>query len=165
MANDIREANGHEMVGIEMLAALDAHLIRDEEHLQDRLKTIPNAWRDYRLAKSLIEKIVGKLYDTLPQKQLLHMQRLASTFEVVVRPKPFTKRGAYMSAIDNLDLKVLINTVMNDECAMCLKDYRECKKCPIRSALMNVAPPNKVGNNSFCEYRNITVQREDGDYL
>lgn len=45
----IMEAHGKEIKNIEFLAGLDAQLIQGQEILKERLLTIPNGWRNFRL--------------------------------------------------------------------------------------------------------------------
>ena len=49
--SNIMEANCREVHAIEFLAGLDGQLSNNEQHLTPRLKSIPNAYRDYRLAR------------------------------------------------------------------------------------------------------------------
>ena len=48
--DNIMEANAREIHTIEFLAGLDAQLVEGQENLRDRLRLIPNGWRDFRLA-------------------------------------------------------------------------------------------------------------------
>ena len=86
------ELNALEIHGIEFLAGLDAQLYRFNGPPEPRLKSIPNGWRDYRLAMTLVAKVLDKLYDTMPRKTLLKFQRLNEISEVIVRPRPASRK-------------------------------------------------------------------------
>lgn len=73
----IMEANAREVHVIEFLAGLDAQLVEGQEILRDRLRLIPNGWRDFRLAVKSTERVLDAVYSTLPNKALVHMQKLA----------------------------------------------------------------------------------------
>ena len=75
--NNIMEANAREIHTIEFLAGLDAQLVEGQENLRDRLRLIPNGWRDFRLAVKSTERVLDAVYSTLPTKTLVHMQKLA----------------------------------------------------------------------------------------
>lgn len=125
-------ANARELHNIEFLAGLDRQLYEGQEILKPRLQKIPGAWRDFRLATTLITKLMDKVYATLPPKTLRHMLRLCSNGEIVIRPKPMIRIPENdVQIVTNEDLKVLINCCIAAECAMCIKDYPAQKKVPL----------------------------------
>ena len=160
---NIKELNSYEIAGIEYLAAIDSQLVHSEKHLEARLKSIPDAWRQYRIAQTAIEKALDALYATVPTKVLLHMQRLASNGEVVIRHKSITKTNDAQLVPEDV-LKLLINLAMESQCAICLKDGKEAKRCKLRKGLMLIAPPDKV-NESGCSYSDVAMQNELGEYI
>ena len=89
--DNIMEANAREIHTIEFLAGLDAQLVEGQENLRDRLRLIPNGWRDFRLAVKSTERVLDAIYSTLPNKTLVHMQKLAQHGQIVIRPKPTVK--------------------------------------------------------------------------
>lgn len=121
-------ANARELHNIELIAGLDARLIAGEKALEPRLRQIPGAWRNWRLAASCIGKVLDGIYATLPERTLLHMEKLCKCGEAIIRPKPMIKMPNDVQIVLNDDLKLLINTTISAECAMCLKDAREQKK-------------------------------------
>jgi hypothetical protein len=56
-----------------------------------------------------------------------------------------------MVLISDIHLAQLCEAVMESECLMCLKTGGEVDKCPIRQALLEVAPPTEI-NGFRCEY-------------
>lgn len=159
------ELNALEIHGIEFLAGLDAQLYRFNGPLEPRLKSIPNGWRDYRLAMTLVEKVLDKLYDTMPTKTLLKFQRLNEISEVIVRPRPASRKGQYMQIVDNDDLKLLINKAIEHECAICMRRGGEVRSCPLRRALMDIAPPEELVKDGSCNYQAVAQQNELGEYI
>ena len=159
-------ANAREIHVIEFLAGLDCQLISAQEILKPRLDTIPNGWRDFRLGATRIEKVLDAVYATLPTKPLQHMDRLHRYGEVVLRPKPLIKiPGDMVQIVDNDDLKLLINTTIAAECAMCVKDAREQKKCKLRAVLENIAPTEAIHKNGLCAYVDVAAGNEYGEYI
>jgi hypothetical protein len=63
------------------------------------------------------------------------------------------------------DLKLLINTSIAAECAMCVKDGREQKKCALRKALENIAPTAAVHENGLCAYVDVAAGNAFGEYI
>lgn len=157
--------NARELHNIEFLAGLDAQLIQGEEILKPRLSKIPGAWRDYRLASSRIQSVLDRVYKTLPDKTLRHMARLCQCGEVIIRPKPMIKMPDDAQIIMKDDLKLLINTSIAAECAICLKDARAQKKCALRKALENIAPTAAVHENGMCAYVDVAAGNALGEYI
>lgn len=162
----VMEASSREVHFIEFIAGLDAQVHNGEAHLKERLQTIPDGWRQYRIAKSAINKVINGLYDTLPDKTLAHMTDLIARGEVIIRPKPVCKDMGNVQIVQTADLKLLINHAMAAECAMCMKEGREQKKCELRKALMCICPPTQLNRNStLCPYIDVANACDIGHYI
>ena len=161
----IMEANAREVHAIEFLAGLDCQLIHDQEILRKRLESIPNGWRNFRLAVTTTQKILDQVYDTLPTKTLLHMQRLCKYGEVIIRPRPMIKMPDDVQIVAKDDLIMLLNTTIGSECALCVKDAAEQKKCKLRKCLMNVAPTGALRPDGLCSYIDVVTGNELGKYI
>ena len=161
----IIEPNAREIQAIEYLAAIDCQLIASQKQLENRLKQIPNGWRDYRLATTRIERVLDAVYETLPEKTLKHLYRLSTNGEVVIRPKSITKRPDDVQIVGTDDLKMLINVAMASECAVCMKDIREQKRCKLRKALECIAPAKELPANGLCAYAEVAANSEYGMYI
>lgn len=155
----VMPANGREMRVIERLAGFDKQLIEGEKHLKARLKSIPNAWRDFRLACTCTEKVLDEVYSTLPYKNLLHVQKLVTFGETVIRQKPAIKLPGDVQFVNVDDLKYLINVAISAECAVCSKDKREQKKCKLRDALSTIALPAALKNDGLCPYTHVAEKQ------
>ena len=161
----IIEANAREVHVIEFLAGLDAQLVQGQDFLRERLKLIPNGWRDFRLAAKSTERVLDAVYNTLPNKTLVHMQNLAKYGQIVIRPKPTVRMHDDMQIVCADDLKLLINAAIASECLMCVKDAREQKKCKLRKTLMNIAPTAAVHKDGLCAYIDVVAGNEFGEYI
>lgn len=161
----IMDPNAKEVHAIEYLAGLDRQLIGAQEVLKPRLDKIPNGWRDFRLAVTRTEKVLDAVYETLPAKTLRHMEKLSMLGEVVIRPKPMIKMPDDVQIVQSDDLRVLINSAMTAECAICVNDRREQKKCRLRKILSVIAPANTVSADGLCPYTNVAAKCEYGQYI
>ena len=159
----IREMNSKELHRFELLACLDVQLMGGQEPLEARLRSIPNGWRDYKLALTLVGKLVQKLYDTMPDKAIQHMVQLMRHGEAVVRMKPIGG-GQYFQPVDVKDLKILINTCIDSECLICGKEGTDIRKCPLRRALSVIAPPVDAEKGE-CAYRYVVEHSKVGEYI
>ena len=160
---DRKDANAHEVHAIEFIAGLDAQLSNNERYLEKRLKSIPDGWRKYRCAKKLLEQVIDGLYDTLPTKTMLHMQRLLNSGEIVIRPKPIIRD--YVQIIPNDTVEFLINEVIKNNCALCLDRGSDVKKCKIRKIMVTIAPTGDYPKDGSCCYQHVAQGHAYGDYL
>lgn len=157
--------NGRELQVFEYIACLDQQLNVAQAILEERLRKVPDCWRNYRLAMSSIEKVVDAVYSTLPDKTIAHMEGLAHHGEVVIRRKPMVKLHDDAQFIMMDDLNVLINTSIAAECAVCLRDKKEQKKCRLRRALQEIAPPAALAHDGLCPYTYVAAGNELGKYV
>ena len=55
--NGTKPMNGKEMRVIELLAAMDSRIVEAGDCMRERLKAIPNGWRQWRLMASIVGKL------------------------------------------------------------------------------------------------------------
>lgn len=161
----IMEANAREIHSIEFLAGLDAQLVQGQGTLKERLQAIPGGWRNFRLAVSTTERVLDAIYETLPDKTLRHMQRLCQCGQVIIRPRPLIKMPDDVHIVDAADLKMLINAVIENKCAICVEDAAGQKACPLRKALHHIAPTESVYRDGKCSYLDVAAGNELGKYI
>lgn len=157
MADEIKRyapLTSRETRSIEMIAVLDARLANDRPYLEDRLRSVPDLYRQWRIAETAVCKVVDGLYETLDEKTLMRIRKIYNNGEVIVRPKGSLTKDSDTAIVLAEDLKTLVDTVTSSECGMCLKDGKNIKRCKVREALMRLTPPVKVfdENASLCEY-------------
>ena len=162
---EIREANAREIHSIEFLAGLDAQLIEGQEILKERLGLIPGGWRRFRLAVTTVERLLDAIYATLPIRTLKHMNRLCQYGQIIVRPKPAVKLGDEVQIVGEEELKVIINSCVANECAICVKDRAGQKGCRLRKALAHIAPVEKLNWDGRCNYLDVAAGNELGKYI
>lgn len=159
-----KDANAYEVSALLYLGALDGRLKADGEALKKRLKDIPDAWRQYRIAQVATEKALGALYDSLPEKTLRHLDRVLKNSVIQIKPKGITPPKSSV-IVDEDILCLLINETMASRCAICLASPAEERACPIRKALTVIAAPDEYPNNGRCPYAEVTKQHELGGYI
>lgn len=161
----VKEMCSRELHYTEFIAGLDAQLANGMPYLEERLKSIPDAWRQFRIAQTATDKLIRGLYQSMPDKQLNHMIRLIEFGEVVIRPKPVCKLPEDVQIVQTADLKLLINAAMSGECAVCIKEPHLQKRCKLYKAMMNICPPKELKHNGLCPYVEIAAASELGKYI
>ena len=130
--------------------------------VRDRLRQVNKyAWRDLRLLFALVDKIQSQLIQTMPDSRWEYYAALARNGRYHLDIEGPVRQGR-MVLISDIHLAQLCEAVMENECIMCIKDGKEIEKCPIRKALLEVAPPTEIMGYS-CEYAHAASQLLLGD--
>lgn len=125
---------------------------KNAEALRGRLKPYRGAWRDLKLMIYLTDKLQAIISETVPLKQLLRYEALAKHgLHAVDIPGPVQLHGL-LKICTVESLTAMAEAAMRNECAMCIKDGREIKRCALRKALIEAAPPTEISELG-CEYR------------
>lgn len=143
------DPSSKELRSIEFLAALDSVMDRSHGYLEERLRSVPDLYRQYRVATVALSKVVEGLYDTLPANILLRLKRVGEQSELVLRP---VRSSNDTHIVLESDLLALVNTCKNAECSMCIKTDKEVKQCQLRRALMNIIPLEEPNKGTMCGY-------------
>ena len=85
--------------------------------------------------------------------------------QIVIRPKPMIKMPDDVHIVGAEELKLLINHVVENECAICVKDYAEQKGCSLRKTLLRIAPTESVYQDGRCSYLDVAAGNELGKYI
>jgi hypothetical protein len=91
-----------------------------------------------------------QLMETMPESRWEYYSTLARSGRYHLDIEGPVRQGR-MVLISDLHLAQLCELVMENECLMCLKTGREVETCPVRKALMEVAPPSEILGYR-CEY-------------
>lgn len=157
-------ANGREMAAIDWLGVLCAMMADHEQGIKSRLNGIKNGWRDYRLALTLVSKLLGKAVAGLPAHQQRHVRNVLKTHEVTLRPAQIVKTPNDMLLIDKAAFRTIINTAMAAECSICLKSEDEIRGCKLRKALETCIMLEKYPKFG-CGYTDVVTNNELGKYI
>lgn len=139
-ANGRKPLMGDEMRVLEYLAAMDSKIIESGEAMRERLREIPNGWRQWRLMASTLNRLLVQLYGIIPIKNLRHIQNICAHGEVLIRMRPATRVPEY-TLINEDDIREVANVAMSAECTICMKQSKEIDRCRLRQAMLNIAQP------------------------
>ena len=161
--NDIRrsEASSRELHAVEFIAGLDERLNASRGYLEKRLRSVPDCYRQYRIAETAVGKVLTGLYSTMEVSALNHMLRVSNQSEIVIRPKSVLNRSTDSQVVLTKDLITVVNAAVGDACSMCIKTGRDVKRCELRKALLNMAPLDKLDNGIYCGYSHVGCNMED----
>lgn len=81
-------------------------------------RRVPNGYRDYKLTMSVLEKLLGKLLDTIPADQLQTIQRQMSMSEIRVATRDYTGKRHDDWLLSRDDISTLVNAAA-ERCMTC----------------------------------------------
>lgn len=125
--------------------------------VRDRLKKVNRyGWRDLRLLLSLVGRIQTQLIETMPDSRWEYYATMARNGRYHLEIEGPIRQGR-MVVISDIHLAQLCEIVMEEHCIMCLRTGAEVEKCPVRQALLEVAPPTEI-LDCRCEYSQVAGQ-------
>lgn len=111
-------------------------------------------WRNIRLMLSLVDKVQQDMIGTMPARRNEYYSTYARNghYELVMNGP---KRQERFIVVSDKNLAALCEAAMETECVMCMREGSQIQNCPIRKALMEVAPPSEPNTTRWesCEYR------------
>lgn len=164
MIQEKRAPNARENEMVIDLMVVRNTLMHNSEAVRDRLRGYPHAWRDMRLLLYLVNKLQGELLATMPDKRVNYYAMLCQHGKKIIDiPGPIPRGRHILMDVD--DLAALTEAAMLGECAICFREGKEVKRCPIRAALLEAAPPAVINPDTWragCEYRNAASDLVQG---
>lgn len=150
------QASGREIDVLEKLVLLDAVLNRNGEIIRPRLARIKNGWRDFRMAASIMHKLVDALLETCTVRTLERLQSIGENCNLSIKPRSIAKEDPCV-VVHESALMQLINKTCEAECAICFKQGAEVRGCTLRKTLMEIAPLNDPPKDGRCGYATIML--------
>lgn len=62
-------------------------------------------------------------------------------------------------------MRMLINSALEAECLICMKNHGEQRSCRLRDALRRIAPTAALRKDGRCEYRDVVAGNDLGEYI
>lgn len=122
--------------------------------LERRLRTTPRGWVMFRQAFGLLDKMFPQLEATINDRQLVQINQTIHNGEVVVKLRRAGKYDDDWNVVRADTLATAVGYAMRGECALCVKDRADIKRCPLRKAIDELCPPNTY-ETMGCIYRDL----------
>ena len=137
------------------LMVLRNTLVRNAPAARERAKRAGKwVWRDLRILLALVSKTQRALLRTMPESREAYYTSYAEWghYELVINGPVRPVRHVL---ITDKHLGTVCDLAMRSECLMCIREGAEIGQCPLREALLEVAPPTTVQDGRWrrCEYR------------
>ena len=150
------QLSGRERRAMEQLVAFLSYTASDSGALKERLKTIPNGWRDWRLMNTLSVKLYVALMETLTVNQYAQFKKLEQHGTCVIQLRTAAK-GEDFDFVRMSALKKIVRVAIDDHCSLCVKTDAECRGCKLRKSLMEICPPYEIPKYG-CAYRDLDTR-------
>lgn len=148
------EYNSEEINAIFWLYGLEQQVRIKAALLEPAIKE-NGVWKEYRLAKTWLEKALNPILENMSIDQLTRMRNAARSSEMTMTARRAKiANDDHLRAIMESDIDVLVSYAHRAECEMCLKNAKEAKRCPLRKILIGIAAP-KEHNPYRCEYADM----------
>lgn len=128
-------------------------MLQNMDSVKDRLAEFPDDWNDLQMIMEKAERIQNDLSNTIPPEKLLRYKKLVEHGRYYME-FPGASPTKDFRLIDVKELSDLAESAIKGECALCMAEGKEVKRCRLRTALLTVAPPTKVSMYG-CEYRSV----------
>lgn len=141
---------------MQIFAAFSA-LKKGEPWLKDRIRTIPNGWRDYKMIMSRMDWLTEELVHTIPTRKLLAMRQdmKNAQMRIYMQGAPASDTYRDVVSVDEEALIELIDVVISMECMLCEKKGNAMKKCPYLKIIESILPyerdPDKDPPDGSCQ--------------
>lgn len=100
-----------------------------QKAMETRLRSIPNGWRDIRMVETVLDRLVGKLLETVPTDKLITMKRLLPDTRVhITYTRQVGKHKDEVTGIHEKDLDFLTAVSHDAICKLC---DGNCDRCDL----------------------------------
>lgn len=115
--------------------------------------------RDLGAIKAAYNRILDYIGSKADPDDIQHIRQYSAHCSLELAYMP-NKRAAQaenpMKMFSADDVLTLVNTALNEHCAICVNDDKQCRKCKIRKALKNIVPePDFENNLTPCGFANL----------
>ena len=138
-------------------------LLSDREAAEKRLMEYGYRYakRDIALLIAMDNRLQEQMLSTMPDRRIAYYQKMANEAQIVIEFPGAVKLDRHV-LMEVEDLGALAEAAMRGECAVCIRDGREVKRCRLRDALLPIAPPREFSRVG-CEYRRPASQLIQGE--
>lgn len=116
---ELKRINAKDRETLVNLCAVECLMRYDAEQFKLLSNRVPNAWRDYRMVQTTLDRLSGKLLATVPPEQLATILKHTQNAIIKVAIKGINDQPEDNWVISRTDLELLINSAAEGKCLMC----------------------------------------------
>ena len=141
----VRECELHDL--FKLYASWDAvEKVQEDSFFVKRVKSIPNGWRDLRMLRAILEKLVNAIMWTIPAEKVEGVARTVTRMRYsVTQGKAVTRPNENKEQIVSArELDALIKAAHENKCRLCDEN---CNRCELGKALDNLVAIDRNGGS------------------
>ena len=142
----VRECELHDL--FKLYASWDAvEKVQEDSFFVKRVKSIPNGWRDLRMLRAILEKLVNAIMWTIPAEKVEGVARTVTRMRYsVTQGKAVTRPNENNEQIVAAwEIDALVAAAHQYRCRLC--DGTNCSKCKLGKALDNLVAFDREGGS------------------
>lgn len=116
-------------------------LEQTHKQLEQRVRLIPGGWRDLKLIMSVLDKLMGAVLRTIPQKKLVQIRAELSRTVCEIKLQSVTgglSDDKLLTVVPQGALETVVNESMSMKCFCCERcDYKRCELFKAIDSLYN----------------------------
>ena len=102
-------------------------------NLTKRIKTIPNGWRNFRAAESMMYNLLQEILETVPKDKLSQIQRELNNTKLIIKvTEAPVKQEQGITYLKEDVLNRIVDRACANDCLFCSKSGSEVRKCQLR---------------------------------
>ena len=138
---------GDDLQRILGLYAADAELGRacEDERIRERMRLLPNGWRDLRMVRAALRRLTDAIQWTVPMEKRVGLERTASRCRFMVMQGPLASKpkNDEDEVITTHELDELVSSAWEGRCQMCVDG--QCDRCDLGKVLDSVVAIDRAG--------------------
>ncbi len=132
--------------------------VKKSNVLEQRLKSVPGLWQQYRTALSCIDKVTTKIIDTIPTKQLKDLHHFLKNAHSEVKLKSVSPTPDYVH-VRKETIAEILTMICEEKCQYCLNQGKEIENCKLRKTLDSFGI-DVEDHNTLCKYAVASFTKE-----
>lgn len=158
---ELKRIRSDESLPLRMIWCIDTMLRRELGAIEQRVRSIPNGWRDLRMMTAVMKKLKVNLYLTFPEEQRRTFEKTLSAQEFQISAPRLSKDPTFVY-MDLDDAKLLMRHAILNECTYCHKSKQDARKCELRKAIdrWSIHDMEEVDG---CAFRAFSIADYPGD--
>lgn len=141
---------------VQLIGMLDTAVVGQED-LKERMRRIPNCWRDYCLAVSKFRHVFEQLLRSIPGNKLAKIDATLRNLDIVCKQRGVSDPNWLVMNVR--DCHAMLDIIVHDNCMLCDKCGKDAQQCRIFELVEDAADGTveKPGANAMCPFAGLAM--------
>lgn len=159
-----KPANRAEVDGFNYLSACVTDLEFAQEHMEKRIRLIPDGWREFRMIQARLEQLVKIMVMTFEPEKQMQIWRTSRVMrhKLIYAPEVVREKDKFLIPSDDLGMLI---TAAGEACKMRMCTAAECNKCKLAKTLDGYSFVTRGKHRAWWEVFSAASQAESDDVV